>query len=186
MPALALVLLSGHSAWAQNLPVYESTGTIELAIDGKSSTYHTTSNTVPGQPGRMVHTANWRTFAPMMLGGINMAPPGVFISLSARPTVEPDPDAPQLKITFSIDDGNHTLLETAPTEVSYTIKNGALAGQYQHASGSLQILSVQAADNNTLKITGRAAGTLSSKGGGKGARQELEYAAEFTVNAHRH
>lgn len=186
MPALALVLLPAANVWAQNLPVYTSTGTIELAIDGKSSTYHTTSNTVPGQPGRMVHTANWRTFAPMMLGGINMAPPGLFVSLSAHPTVEPDPDAPQLKITFSLDDANHTLLETAPTEVHYTIKNGALAGQYEQASGSLQILSVEATGNDILKITGRAAGTLSSKAGGKGTGQELEYAAEFTVNAHRH
>ena len=74
------------------------------------------------------------------------------ISLSARPTVEPDPNAPELKITFSLNEGKHTLLETAPTEVSYTVKNG----------------------------------TLSSKAGGKGARQELEYAAEFIVNTHRH
>lgn len=176
-------LLSG--AVAQGLPVYESTGTIEFSVDGKPSTYYTTSNTVPNEPQRMVHTASWKVFPPMMLGGINMAPPGVFVSLVAQPGVEPDSAAPQLKITFSVDETSHTLLESAPFEVVYTVKEGELAGVYQHASGSLQIESVTPGGNDVLQIKGRATGTLAVKGKGKKkAGEPLNYQAEFTVEAH--
>src|SRR5690606_31354914 len=118
LAACTAVLLSATGAAGQQaLPQYESTGTIELAIDGKQATYHSTTNTVPGQPGRLVHTANWRTFPPMMMGGINMAPKGIMLSVTARPTVEPDPSAPHLKITFSLDENDYSLLDATPFEV---------------------------------------------------------------------
>src|SRR5690606_21645457 len=126
----ALLSVTGP-AGAQEFPQYESSGTIELAIDGKRATYHSTSNTVPGQPGRLVHTADWRKLPSMMLGGINIAPKGIMVSVSARPTIEPDPSAPQLKITFSLDESDYSLLEDTPFEVIYIIKEGLQAGDYQ-------------------------------------------------------
>ena len=118
--AMAVCLTSG--AWAQSMPVYESTGTLELVVEGKPATYHTTSNTVPNQPERRVDTARWRVSAPMMMGGVNIAPPGILVSLSARPAVEPDSSLPELRINFSLDENDHTLLESRPFEVIYTVK----------------------------------------------------------------
>lgn len=181
---ICVLTLCGSPSWAQ-LPVYESTGTIQLDIDGKQSRFHSTSNTVPGQPGRMVHTANWRTSKPIMLGGVNLAPPGILISISARPTVEPDPDAPQLKMTFSLDENNYGLIETAPYEVSYTIKEGPKKGGYQHAAGTLDVQSATL-EGDLLTVTGRAAGTLVNTDKKTGEKTELDYEADFVVHAHRH
>jgi len=183
--AVALVL-SNSGAWAQKLPAYESTGTVDLVIDGKESTYHTTSNTVPNEPGRLVHTARWKTFPPMMMGGVNMAPPGVFVSLTSRPTIQPGSELPSLKITFSLDPEKFTLLESAPTEVIYVVQEGPMAGEYKQASGSILIDSVTP-EADTLKIAGRASGTLSSKKGGKkGSGPTLNYQTSFVVQAHSH
>lgn len=188
--AAAVALTLSHSiVWAQKLPAYASTGTVDLVMDGKESTYHTTSNTVPNEPGRMVHAARWKTFPPMMMGGVNMAPPGVFVSLSSRPTVEPGSDLPSLKITFSLDPDTFTLLESAPTEVIYVVQEGLMAGEYQQASGAIQIDSVTP-EADRLKITGRASGTLASKKGGKKSSKKdadprLDYQASFVVHAYR-
>lgn len=182
---MAVCLVSG--AWAQDMPVYESTGTVELVVDGKRATFYTTANTVPNQPERRVHTARWKVFAPMMLGGINMAPPGVSVSLTSRPAVEPDSSLPELKITFSLDENDHTLLESAAFEVIYTVKEGPLAGEYQHASGALQIQSATPVGEDVIKITGRAAGTLAAAGKGKKKSESgLDYEADFSVDAYRY
>lgn len=190
MASVAVLILTGPgAAWAQKVPAYESTGMMELTVDGKRSTYHTTSNTVPTQPGRMIHTAKWKLFPPMMLGGVNLAPPGIFVSLDARPTIQPDSTMPELKITFSLEEETHTLLESAPFEVIYTIKDGALAGEYQYAAGSLQIDSATPLEPDVLEINGSMAGILSSKpgeGGKKNAVRTLDYEAKFSVRAHRY
>jgi len=182
--ASALAFCSPAS-WAQQYPVYESTGTVELTVKGEKATYHSTSNTIPGQPDKLVQTANWRTSAPMMLGGVNLAPPGILVSIASRPTVEPDPAAPQLKITFSVDENDYSLIETAPLEVIYTIKEGSEAGEYRHASGSLTLSSVTP-EGDVLKVSGNAAGTLVGANSKKGAGQTLDYEADFIVHAHRH
>lgn len=183
---LVAICLTAGGAWAQNMPVYESTGTVELVIDGDRSTHHTTFNTVPNQPGRRVDTARWRLSAPMMMGGINIAPPGVLVTLSSRPAIEPHSSLPELKITFSLDENDHALLKSPPFQVSYIVKEGPLAGEYQHASGALQILSVTSAGDDVLKITGRAAGTLdATKKDRQGSGAGLGYAADFSVDAYR-
>lgn len=183
--ALAGLLSSG--AWAQKLPVYESTGTINLVADGKKSTYHTTSGTVPTQEGVVIHTARWKIFPPMMMGPTNMAPPGVTVSLSSRPTVQPDPQAPELKITFSLDENNYALLDTVPIEVIYTVKSGASDEKYEHTSGTIDIESVTPVGPDVLEIKGRAAGTLSThKKNKKVAGKTLNYETDFAVRAHRY
>ena len=90
------LMLCGSISWSQELPAYESTGTIELTVNGKQATYHSTSNTIPGKPGKTVQTANWRILKPMLLGSVNIAPPGILVSITARPTVKPNPAAPWL------------------------------------------------------------------------------------------
>lgn len=181
------LILSTSVVWAQGFPVYTSTGTLELSIDGNTTTYHTTSNTVPGQPGRLLQTANWRVFPPKMLGGVNLAPPGVMISMSARPSVEPDLEAPQLSITFSLDETTHALLTDAAMKVDYTVRQGPLAGTYQDTAPSLQIESVTPGSGDTLTLTGQVAGTLTrEKSDTNGASDTLDYTASFTVTTHPH
>lgn len=185
MTAVAMTVGLTSGAWAQSMPVYESTGTLELLIEGKPATYHTTSNTVPNQPERRVNTAWWKVFEPMMLGGVNLAPPGVFVSLVSRPTVEPDVSSPELKITFSLDESDYTLLESAPVEVLYTVREGPLTGEYEYASGVLQIQSATPVGEKIMKITGMAAGTLKVRGKGKkGSERVLNYEADFSVDAY--
>lgn len=186
LAACTAVLLSATgAAGAQELPQYESTGTIELAIDGKQATYHSTSNTVPGQPGRLVHTANWRTFPPMMLGGINMAPKGIMLSVTARPTVEPDPSTPQFKISFSLDENDYSLLDATPFEVIYTVREGSTAGEYKHVSGTLEIESATL-EGDVLHVVGTAKGTLGDTKNKNGSGRTLDYEANFNVRAPKH
>jgi len=183
---VAALAFCGQAALAQEFPVYESTGTINLAIDGKPATYHTTSNTIPHQPDKLVHTANWRSFAPMMLAGVNMAPPGLLVSLLSRQTIEPDSASPQLKLTFSLHDTDHVLLDSPPPEVIYIVKEGPLAGEYRRASGTLDIVSVTPEAGDILAIRGRASGTLAGVNDKKGAGPLLGYEADFNVQARRH
>lgn len=186
LAACTAVLLSVTGATvAQALPHYESTGTIELAIDGKQVTYHSTSNTVPGQPGRLVHTANWRTFPPMMMGGINLAPKGILLSVAAQPTIKPDYSAPQLKLTFSLDENNYNLLDSTPFEVIYTVKEGRQAGDYKHASGTLEIEYAKL-EGDVLHVVGKAKGTLADSKNKNGSGRTLNYEANFNVLAPKH
>jgi len=181
---VALLWATGATV-AQELPQYESTGTIELAIDGKQAWYHSTSNTVPGQPGRLVHTANWRTFPPMMMGGVNLAPKGILLSVAAQPTVEPDYSAPQLKLTFSLDENNYSLLDSTPFEVIYTIKEGRQAGDYKHVSGTLEIESAKL-EGDVLHVVGKAKGALAPAKNKNGSGPTLNYEANFNVRAPKH
>ncbi|MFW8566845.1 hypothetical protein [Orrella sp. 11846] len=178
----ALLSVTGAAA-ARELPQYESTGTIELAIDGKQATYHSTSNTVPGQPGRLVHTANWRTFAPMILSGINMAPEGIMLSITAQPTVKPVSSAPQLRISFSLDENDRSLLDDTPFEVVYTINDGRQTDEYQHASGTLEIESATF-EGDVLHVVGAAKGTLANTK--NDSDSTLNYEAKFNVRAPKH
>jgi hypothetical protein len=179
------LMLCGPISWAKEVPAYESTGTIELTVNDKQATYHATSNTIPGNPEKMVHTANWRILKPMLLGGVNISPPGILISITARPTVEPDSSAPWLKITFFVDENDYSLLDRPPFEVKYTIKEGALAGDYQHATGSLDVLSFTM-EGDLVKVSGLASGTLAGSDKKKSAKPTLDYDAEFVVHAHPH
>src|SRR5690606_34462678 len=181
----AALLWATGATGAQELPQYESTGTVELVIDAKQATYHSTSNTVPGQPGRLVHTASWRTFPPMMMGGVNMAPKGIMLSVTARPTVEPDPSAPQLKITFSVDENDYSLLDSTPFEVIYTIKEGRQAGDYKHASGTLEIESAKL-EEDVLHVVGKAKGALAPAKNKNGSGPTFNYEANFNIRAPKH
>jgi len=121
----------------------------------------------------------------MMLGSVNIAPPGILVSMASQPSIKPDPSGAYIKITFSVDEDDYKLLESPPFEVMYTVRDGALAGEYQHASGSLAIQSVEP-EGDILKVSGKASGTLARTGRNKDAGPELDYEANFVVRAHRH
>lgn len=183
---IATLMLGSQGAWAQGLPEYTSTGMIDLTIQGKSTTFHTTSNTIPNQPGKVIQTANWRTFSPMILGGVNIAPPGILVSLWSRPTVEPSPRSPEFKFTFSLDENSFTLLESAPVEARYFVHEDSQKKTYEYVSGTLSIQSVKPIGDDILEVSGRAAGVLSARNGKKNTVPELNYEANFVVQAHRH
>lgn len=179
----SIFVLSGNASASSAMPKYESTGTIELTLNGKKTTFHSTSNTVPGQADRLIHTANWRTFKPMMLGGVNLAPPGILISITARPTVEPDLSAPRLSISFSVDENDYSLIDANRPEVKLTIKEGKHAGDYQHESATITVSSVTP-QGDALEVRGKAAGVLSGPNTEQGSSRTLDYEAEFHVLAH--
>ena len=184
--AVAAMLLS-PVIWAQKFPEYTATGTVNLNLEGKQTTYHTTANTVPNQAGRLVHTARWKKFEPRMMGGVDLSPPGIFVSISSRPAIEPDSRLPELRVTFSLDENSYTLLENAPVEVVYIVKEGPLAGEYRQASGSLKIQSATRQEADLIKIDGRANGTLAPRKRGKqGGGSVLNFEADFTVQAYQY
>jgi len=185
MTALAAVALFSTNAWAQSMPVYESTGTLEISLGGKPQVFHTTANTVPNQPGRLVHTARWYVAKPMMLGGINLAPAGRQVELRARPTIEPDSsNKAEFQFNFALDEDTHAVLDTSRVTVTYSA-TGSVSPEYEDAESVLEIESAALSDSGVLTLKGGVAGTLvAASGSSAGNLKPLPYQATFVINAH--
>lgn len=175
-------IMCGVSAVAQQLPEYEETGTLVAEIDDVTQSYHTTSNTVPGQPGRYVHTASWRVLTPVKMGGISLGPEGVFISLVAQPSVPPRYGEPSIKITFLLDEDTYEHVDTTPFEVIYIADEASQRVEYQDDGGQLEIVSVMPDDDDVLNIQGKVSGTLvAAKQQGDAPKLRVPYHITFDV-----
>lgn len=180
MAAALLAVLNLAPAVSQTMPSYEKTGVLTAVIDGRDAQYHTTTNTVPGQAGRNVHTASWRRMTPMQMGGISIGPDGIFVSLTGNASVPPQAGDASLKITFLIDKSTHELDTSTPFEVVYISEQSAGAVEYRHKEGTLELISVVPGDDDIFEITGRAEGRLQASSDAA----EVDYQADFQVRAH--
>lgn len=140
---------------SDKFPVYTETGTINVVNGTAREKYFTTFNTVPGQPGREIHTASWITMTGTGL------PNDIFVSLSARPAVEPDTELPELKIEFSLEPESLQVKEGVPVKVAFTP-----GGESRHDELSNAVLTLDQAtrvDEDTLALAGRVAGEMKGK-----------------------
>lgn len=173
------------SSWARNLPVYQSTGTIEIMMGNEKQSHHTTVNTVPDQPEREVHTATWRVLKPMMLGGQNITPDDVFVVTSSRPTVEPGSKQPELRMEFSLEPETLKLKEKPKFSVRFFPAGDRSGNLYVLTEGSMELDSVTHVDEETLTIAGRVTGTMlfqESERAAPAADRGMTFTASFSLD----
>lgn len=173
------------AGWALELPVYQSTGTVEIMMGNEKQSHHTTANTVPNQPGREVHTATWRVLKPMMLGGQNIAPDDVFVVTSSRPTVEPGSKQPELRMEFSLDPQTLKLKDKPKFSVRFFPAGDRNENFYVLTDGSMELDSVTRIDEGTFAMAGRITGTMllqESEKAQPAADKAMPFEASFSLN----
>lgn len=143
-------------AIGQEVPMYEATGSVEFALDGETHQFFTTWNTVPGEPGRQIHTGSWTVLKPMMMGGVNLSPDDVFVVVSARPTVNPIAGQPELRIEFSLDPGTLEHRSSVPVAVRY--ESGS-AEPLVWESATVLSLQAESVDDETIKLRAELVGS---------------------------
>lgn len=165
---------SGDSAKAatpgsDRIPAYSETGKIVVSNGTDHKTWYTTANTVPGQVGREVHTASWLTMAGIGQTG-PFAPNDIFVSLSARPSIEPDPDLPDLKIEFSLDPDTLQAKQGVPVKVSVEPDGASPADEVTDAE--LRLDRAERVEESVLNLAGRVTGRLKGQ----------PFSADFTID----
>ncbi|MHA6732360.1 hypothetical protein [Devosia sp. A369] len=154
-------LLLGPAA-AQEMPVYEATGTVAFMLGADSHQHYTTWNTVPNEPGREIHTASWQVLKPMLLGGVNIAPNDVFVVVSAHPTVNPQAGQAEIRLEFSLDPETLQHRSSVPFTVRYEPKSGAAPLTWE----DINVLSMQTerVDDDTIQLHAEIEGIGSGNG----------------------
>ena len=150
-------------AIAQGVPTYQETGVITMTLGAEEVTHYTTWNTVPGDATRQVHTASWLILKPMLMGGVNISPDDVFVTVTARDTISPELGRPEMRVEFSLDPVTLDLkTETAVTLTYYPDGNDTDV-YYALTNGSFQIESVTRLEGDALAITATADGEMSGQ-----------------------
>ena len=159
--ALALATCLAVPGWSQDFPVYEETGTVAISFGDEHMIHYTTANSMPGQPGWKVHTASWIVLEPRLLGGVNITPDDVFVTITTRGSIEPHPGKSTLRVELSLDP--ETLdLKTRPTpSISFHPDDGD--GFYAMTEGVFEIESVTRTDADSFAIIARAHGVMTGQ-----------------------
>lgn len=163
--AIALVLAASVTApgFSQEFPLYEETGTIAITIGDEQMLHYTTWNTVPGEPGREVHTASWIVLEPRLLGGVNISPDNVFVAITSRETIAPEAWQTTLKVEFSLDPETLEMrTKPAPTISFHPAGSDTF---YALTDGVLEIESLTQIDPDSFSIIGRASGMMTGQSG---------------------
>lgn len=145
---------------ANKLPVYSSTGLIELQLGKEKIVFESKSNTIPNQPGRMVHSANWRIMPPYMVAGMNLAPEGVLVHIVANNQQTKQARYPSLHFSFSIDEKTLELIESRQPTITLERSEGDSKTQYESQNQQVQIEQARFDDQQVLHISGSFSGEL--------------------------
>lgn len=159
---VAAGLLFATALQAQDRPVYEQTGTVEITFGERQMQHFTTANTVPGEPGRQVHTASWITLEPRLLGGVNISPDDIFVLITSRDTVEPVSEQDSLRVEFSLDPATLGLKTKPAASVRFYPAKGE-ADFYALTDGTFTIENVTRTDEDTFSILASAQGTMTAQ-----------------------
>lgn len=182
--AIALVLAASVTApgFSQEFPLYEETGTIAITIGDEQMLHYTTWNTVPGEPGREVHTASWIVLEPRLLGGVNISPDNVFVAITSRETIAPEAWQTTLKVEFSLDPETLEMrTKPAPTISFHPAGSDTF---YALTDGVLEIESLTQIDPDSFSIIGRASGMMTGQSGWEVVHNPddpIEFSAEFDL-----
>ncbi len=151
------------TAMAQGVPAYQETGAVTMTLGAKEVTHYTTSNTVPGDATRQVHTASWLILKPMLMGGVNISPDDVFVTLTTRDTVSPEFGQPEMRVEFSLDPVTLDLKTDPAATLTYHPADMDTDVYYALTKGSFQIESVTRLEADTLAIIATAEGEMSGQ-----------------------
>ena len=126
-------------------------------------THYTTWNTVPGDLDRQVHTASWVILKPMLMGGVNMIPDDVFVTINSRNTVKPTADQAEMKVEFSLDPVTLDLKPDSEPTILYYPPNSKANEYYAMTNGSFDVEKVTKIDANSFAISGSAQGEMTGQ-----------------------
>lgn len=160
---LAITACAVTPGWAQEIPVYEETGTVNITLGDKQITHYTTWNTVPGDSERQVHTASWVILKPMLMGGVNMIPDDVFVTITSRDTVKPKSEQTSMRVEFSLDPVTLDLKPDSEPTILYYPYSREADGYYAMTNGSFDIEKVTKIDANSFAISGSAQGEMTAQ-----------------------
>ncbi|WP_417423486.1 hypothetical protein [Hoeflea sp.] len=151
------------TAMAQGGPAYQETGVITMTLGAQEVTHYTTWNTVPGDATRQVHTASWLILKPMVMGGVNISPDDVFVTMTTRDTVSPKFGQPEMRVEFSLDPVTLELKADPAATLSYHPADSDSDVYYALTNGSFQVESVTRLADDTLAIIATAKGEMSGQ-----------------------
>ncbi len=159
--ALALATCLAAPGWSQEFPVYEETGTVAISFGDEQMIHYTTGNSVPGQPGSEVHTASWIVLEPRLLGGMNITPDDVFVTITTRGSIEPDPGKATLRVEVSLEPETLDLKTRPAPSITFHPDDGN--GFYAMTEGALEIESVTKIDTDSFAIIAVAHGVMTGQ-----------------------
>jgi hypothetical protein len=159
--ALAIATCLAAPGWSQDFPVYQETGTIAITFGDEQMIHYTTGNSVPGQPGREVHTASWIVLEPRLLGGMNITPNDVFVTITSRGSIDPDPGQATLRVEASLDPETLDLKASPAPSISFHPDDGN--GLYAMTVGVFEIESVTRIDADSFAIIANARGVMTGQ-----------------------
>ncbi len=172
-PFAALFLLGG--ALAQT--VFE-TGSIDGTLGGSDYHAYTYASEIPDDvadratseeqreilekvAGTTQHSATFMQMEAMVLGGIEIMPATIFVSVLTRTHHPEDREMQSLALDFSLDPATLELGAPQDISVSYYPDGISFSNYYALSNGTLSLESVEVVDARTLAITGSITGELS-------------------------
>ena len=161
--ALAITTCLAAPGWSQDFPVYEETGTIAITFGGEDMVQYTTGNSVPGQPGREVHTASWIVLEPRLMGGVNIMPDDVFVTITSRGSIEPDPGKATLTVEASLDPETLDLKTRPAPSILFHPDDDDDDRFYAMTDGVFEIESVTRIDADSFAIIANAHGVMTGQ-----------------------
>ncbi len=99
----------------------------------------------------------------MEMGGVNISPDDVFVTVTTRDTVTPKFGQPELRVVFSLDPLTLDLKTRPAAKLSYYPTGNATEVYYALTNGSFQIESATRLEDDTLAIIATAEGEMSAQ-----------------------
>ena len=159
--ALAFATCLTAPGWSQDFPVYVETGSVAITFGSEDMIHYTTGNSVPGQPGWEVHTASWIVLEPRLLGGMNITPDDVFVSITTRGSIEPDPGQATLRVEASLDPETLDLKTKPAPSIRFQPEDGN--GFYAMTDGVFEIESVTRNDADSFALIANVRGVMTGQ-----------------------
>ena len=185
--AFGLALGLSAPAWSNNIPVYEETGTVTITLGTEKMTHYTSWNNVPGSPGKEVHTASWLILKPMMMGGLNMAPDDVFVTITTRDSIAPaSGQQAEMRVEVSLDPITLGLMPDRTPSIQYYPSGSSADKYYALTNGTFQIESATRIDANTFTLIATAKGEMTGQNGYEPVHNPedvLEFNARFELQS---
>ena len=136
---------------------------VTMTTGAEEVTHYTTWNTFPGDATRQVHTASWMILKPMLMGGVNMSPDDVFVTVTTRDTVSPKFGQPEMRVEFSLDPVTLDLKTDPAANLQYYPDGSSTDVYYALTNGSFNVESVTRLEDDTLAIIATAEGEMSGQ-----------------------
>lgn len=173
-----LALASVSSAQSESF----HTGSLAVALDGAETTLHTYATHVPEDAaeratspeqrailekvaGTDQHSATFMYMAGMAVGGVQITPATIYVSLYFRADGERSSGVGGVDVSFALDPETLAMIEADDVDVKYLPTGSSFKDYYALTQGGLAIESVSVVDGQTLSVSGSFSGVFSLQEG---------------------